>query len=115
MDGVCLHPYREPVASVFRRKARTLTEILEERARRVPPAYVVVTGRRVTVAPCVHFDAQPPQSSPVNGGPSAVRIENTRDPESSAGTNAAPHTPQGCSRWEGWCFTDIVTLAIRLS
>jgi len=89
---------------------------LPERARRVPPpAYVVVTGRRVTVAPCVHFDAQPPQSSPVNGGPSAVRIENTRDPESSAGTNAAPHTPQGCSRWEGWCFTDIVTLAIRLS
>src|SRR5258708_29250312 len=74
--------------------------------------YSLAAGVSVTVAPCVHLEAQPPHISATKPSRSAERIDNTRDPESSAGTNGAPHAPQGCSRWEGWCFRETVTLAI---
>src|SRR5450830_913806 len=99
MDGACLHP------STVR-----VTERLETGGG--PGVYAGVVVFSVTVEPCDHLEWQPPHISATNPSRSAGFIDRTREPESSAGTNAAPHTPQGCAFWEGWCFRETVTLAI---
>jgi pyrimidine deaminase RibD-like protein len=64
------------------------------------------------VVPCDHLEKQPPHISALNESCSGAVMENTRDPESSEGTNRARHTPQGCSRLDARCFTDSVTTVI---
>src|SRR3954453_522004 len=68
---------------------------------------------RVTVVPCDHLEWQPPQSRPPSASWSAVRKAKGREPESSAGMNSAPQTPQRC----GWSDlagrSERVTLGMR--
>ena len=72
-------------------------------------------GVSETAVPYVHLDAQPPHINATKPGWSPPFSDNTRDPESSAGTNCAPHAPQGSSFWDGWCLKETVTFAIPQS
>lgn len=47
-----------------------------------------------------------------NGSCSGALMDNTRDPESSAGANRAPQTPQGCSLSDGACRTESVSVTV---
>ena len=55
-----------------------------------------------TVAPWVHFEWQPPHMTALKSC-LPVPMVKAREPESSAGMNSAPQTPQGSSASEGTC------------
>jgi hypothetical protein len=60
----------------------------------------------VSGAPWDHFESQPPHNSAANSGP--PRSVNTRDPESSDGTNAAAQPLHAAVSCVGTCFSIIV-------
>jgi len=63
------------------------------------------------VLPCDHFEWQPPHITDTKSC-FPVPIVNEREPESSAGMNVAPQTPQSCSSAAGTCLSERVTSAI---
>lgn len=74
--------------------------------------YSVRPVRHVTVTPWDHFEWQPPhiRAAYVSGLVPVATILNTREPESSAGTNTAPQTLHGSLRFNGTCLIESVGL-----
>ena len=70
-------------------------------------------GRSVSVVPCDHLEWQPPHSNAETGSWSCALMDNTREPESSAGTNRAEHDEQRWSVCDGTCLRDVVKLVMR--